>query len=118
MAAPELRLRWLSPLGADQMIYRTLTFDMTMMTDSFVRPWTIQGIETGIEAALNSPAVNKELQSLLAGGRRRTIRFFSEGQGFQSGVAAGPGSGSNFGMTGASGVSYCTQCFGPEESPR
>ena len=117
MSSSELRLRWLSSLGSSRWIYRTLTFDLTMLKDPLVQPWTVQGIETGPEAANGSAAVYKEVQSLLAGGRPRTIRFFADGQAFLSGVRIAAGAGSNFGMTGASGVSICAQGFSAEGNP-
>lgn len=117
MATSELRLRWLNPLGDARWTYRNLVFDFTMMTDPFVRPWTVQGIETGIQAATGSAAVNKELQSLLAGGRRRTIRFFSDGQSFVSGLKASSRDGRSYGLTGASGVSLCAEGFSAEGNP-
>ena len=117
MAAAELCLRWLAAQDANRWTYKTLVFDMTMLTDKFVRPWTVQGIETGLQAAATSPAVNKEVSSLLAGGKLRVIRFFSSGPDFVSGYATGPQSMTNFGPTGASGVSSCAEGFGPEGNP-
>ncbi len=76
MADPEYRLRLLTQLGPNQWIYRNLTFDLEAMTDPYVRPWTVQGLETGIQASAMSPAIHKEIVSLLAQGRTRTIRFF------------------------------------------
>ena len=101
--AHELRLKWLSSNGPDRWIYKNLLFDMVGVRDDYLNPWTVQGLETGIEASFSSAAVRAEVNSLTGSGRPRTIRMFSDGAGFIAGT--GQPNDSRYGSFGASGAS-------------
>lgn len=99
----ELRLHLLTAGHPGAWTYKNLTFDVSGMTDPFLLPWTIQGLDVGLVAAQTSQAVAAEVTSLLGTGASRTIRIFSSGPNFVAGT--GLSNGPMYGSVGASGAS-------------
>lgn len=99
----ELRLHLLTPGHPGCWQYKSLTFDLSGVTDVFLLPWTVQGLEVGLVAARSSDAVAAEVTSLLGDGAPRTIKIYSSGADFVAGT--GLSVGPMYGSVGASGAS-------------